>query len=409
MEKYRPHLDWIDDRHDTLVALVEAWCSVNSGSYNLSGLETMLGLLRAAFTSLGGEDEVLPLPPYETVDLNGTVIQRPLGNALSVRKHPEAPVQVLLSGHMDTVYPADSPFQTVTRVDSNHLRGPGVADLKGGLVVMLTALQALERSPFAEKIGWEVLLSPDEEIGSPGSGPLLEERAQRVHLGLVYEPSYADGAFVHSRKGSANFTVIVHGRAAHVGRHYGDGRSAIRELSKFILKAEKLNDLERGITVNFGRTRGGIANNVVPPLAVGSLNVRAATKEGMDGAKHNLADLIMEGCSADGITMEMHGEITRPPKLFDKKTQMLFEHFKACSELLDLPYLLRESGGVCDGNILAAAGLPTIDTIGVRGGDIHTHHEYLLLDSLISRSKLSALFLMKLAEGEFPTTKEIYR
>src|SRR3989304_2280040 len=139
--------------------------------------------------------------------LSGKGIRKPLGNALSIRKRSTAPLRIFLGAHMDTVYPADHPFQKAVRVDQNTLRGPGVADSKGGLVVMLKALEALERSPYAQSVGWEVLINPDEELGSPGSAPLLAQAAKNTHLGLVFEPPLPDGALVGARKRPATLTA----------------------------------------------------------------------------------------------------------------------------------------------------------------------------------------------------------
>src|SRR5262249_39128994 len=151
-------------------------------------------------------------------DDEGREKSRPLGKALAFQSPPRAGPRVLLGIHYDTVFGVDHLFQSVTRVDENTLRGPGVCDAKGGLLVLLHALLALERSPVAGSLAWEVLLNPDEEIGSPGSGSLFAAAAKRNDIGLLFEPALPDGSLVASRKGSGNFTFIVHGRAAHAGR-----------------------------------------------------------------------------------------------------------------------------------------------------------------------------------------------
>ena len=212
------NVQWIDTQRSVMQERVVRWSNINSGTFNLRGLEQLANELRRDFDVLGGATESLALEPAPSIDAEGRTIPLPLGKALRIRKRPDAPMRVLACIHMDTVYSSDDPFQTTTLVDENTLRGPGVADAKGGLAVMLTALEALERSPHAAGIGWEVLINPDEETGSVGSGPLLTESAHANHLGLVFEPALPGGALAERRRGAGNFTVVVRGRSAHAGR-----------------------------------------------------------------------------------------------------------------------------------------------------------------------------------------------
>ena len=180
---------------------------------------------------------------------------------------------------MDTVFAADHAFQHYQYVDDNCVNGPGVADMKGGLLVMLTALQALELSPNATNLGWEVLINADEEIGSIGSAPLLHDSALRNHLGLIYEPSMPDGTLAGARKGSGNFSLLIRGKAAHAGREHHLGRNAIAALATAMTALDNLNQHSDNITVNLGRIVGGGAVNVVPDLAICHFNVRTVTHE----------------------------------------------------------------------------------------------------------------------------------
>jgi glutamate carboxypeptidase len=400
MDAYKPYLDWIDAQHDAMVQRVLAWSRINSGSLNLAGLEAMGAALADAFAPFDGDTETLVLAPLEEVDAGGNPVPVPLGKALRIRKRPDAPLKVLLSGHMDTVFGVDHPFQTPVRVDDNTLNGPGVADLKGGLVVMLTALQALERSPYAEKVGWEVLLNPDEEIGSPGSAPLLEQSARRNHLGLVYEPALADGTLAGARKGSGNFTAVVRGKAAHAGREYHLGRNAIVALADFVGALDALNGRRPGVTVNPGRIEGGGPLNVVPDLAIVRFNVRVADAEQQTWVDQELQRLGAAIDAREGISLALRGRFGRPPKVLTSANLALFEMLAGCGAELGVGIRWQSTGGCCDGNNLAAAGLPNVDTLGVCGGRIHSSREFVLLDSLTERARLSALFLMKLGAGE---------
>ncbi len=397
---YNTYLQWIDQQHDAMLQLLLEWSSINSGSQHSAGLNRMRQALKNAFAPLADQVEEIPLPPMEVVDEQGMVVQIPLTPALRIVKRSQAKHRVLLGGHMDTVFAADHPFQKATWLDDNTLNGPGVADLKGGLVVMLQALEALERSPHAEHIGWEVLLNPDEEIGSPGSAPVLIEAAQRNHLGLIYEPALADGTLAGDRKGSGNYSITVRGRAAHAGREHHLGRNAVVALAEYILAIDGLNGQRPGVTVNPGKVEGGGPVNIVPDLAIGRFNIRVATLEEQHWVEQQLEEIATRFQNRDGISLQLHGGFGRSPKQLSPANQQLFQMLAECGKELDIPVHWKATGGCCDGNNLAAAGLPNVDTLGVRGGKIHSSDEYVLVDSLTERARLSALFLMKLGAGE---------
>src|SRR5256885_7707975 len=186
-------------------------CNINSYTFILEGVARVGEEAEHLLGALGAQIEWIDLPPAESIDDRGEVVHRPLGRALRARKRSDAPRQVFLGIHLDTVYPLDQPFQEVTGIDKNTLRGPGVIDAKGGLVVMLTEIEALERSGVAPQIGWEVLLNPDEEIGSPGAAHLMVESAKRNHLGLGFEPAIGEGKLVGLRKGTGDFSFFLPG------------------------------------------------------------------------------------------------------------------------------------------------------------------------------------------------------
>jgi glutamate carboxypeptidase len=383
-----------------MATLLESWSNVNSGSLNLAGLDAMLDLLTKHFSSLGAQIEIIALPEQDIINNKGLLAKQSLGRALRLKMRPEAPLQIFLGGHYDTVFAADHPFQKVRRLDENTLNGPGVADLKGGLIVMHKALETLEKSPVAKNIGWEVLINPDEEISSPGSTPLFEEAAKRNHLGLVFEPSLADGSIVAKRKGSGNFAVVVHGRSAHVGREAHLGRSAILALSEIIVELEALNGALAGIIVNVGQIEGGGSLNTVPNLAIGRFNVRYENKACGDAVLAQIEKILAKARAKDGITAELHGSLNRAPKDVTDGIAKLFQILETCAAAEGLKITRRDTGGVCDGNTLAAAGLANIDTLGVRGGGIHSEKEYVLLDSIVERTRLTARLLLGLASGD---------
>lgn len=374
--------------------------NINSGSFNAAGVRATAEAFAALYAPLGAQAEWLEVVPYESTNDQGQRLQRPLGPALRLRQRPEAPLQVFFCGHLDTVFAANSPFQTARLIDDNTLNGPGVADLKGGLVALQLALSALEHSPLRERIGWTVLMNPDEEIGSRSSAPLLREAARQHQLGLIYEPAYPDGNLASARKGSGNFDLIVLGRAAHAGRDFAAGRNALVAAADFVRELNALNGQRGELTINPGYIHGGGALNVVPDLAVFKFNVRTAEPSDECWMQDQL-DLLMTRLNhREGLRCELVGGFTRPPKVVDAQMQRLIDYVGDCGRQLGLGLQFKPTGGCCDGNNLAAYGLPNLDNMGVVGGDIHSDREWMRLDSLAERAKLSALLLLRLASGE---------
>jgi glutamate carboxypeptidase len=393
-------LDWIDAQQDRMRGLVERWASINSWTHNLAGLATLAAQLESDFAILEGETTLLDLPPQESIDARGNLSFTPLGKAISICKRPDASVRVFLGIHYDTVYPPDDPFQSVHSPDELTLRGPGVIDAKGGLAVLLIALEALERSPFRDRIGWEILLNPDEEIGSPGSAGLLAGCAARNQLGLVFEPAFPDGSLVSERKGSGNFSVVIRGRSAHAGRDPAAGRNAVVAAADFALAAHRVNGRISEATLNVARIDGGGPVNVVPELAIVRLNARIAQRADQHLIEQELQRIASEITTRHEVAVQLHGGFLSPPKLLDDRTRALCRLVESCGQELNTPIQWTRSGGASDGNKLAAAGLAVLDTLGPVGGHLHSPQEYLRLDSLPQRARLCALLLLRLASGE---------
>lgn len=373
----------------------EHWCAINSGSGNLPGLAAMAGELVAACAPLGRAELVEP-SPTRAVDVHGAVVATEHGRNVHLVVRPDAPVRVLLTGHMDTVFAADHPFQAGTWRSADTLNAPGAADMKGGLAVMLAALGAVEASPFAPRLGYEVVINSDEEVSSPGSRPLLEAAARRCQLGLTYEPALADGTLAGARKGSGNFSAIVVGRAAHAGREPEKGRNAVVAACDLALRLAALR--HTGLGVNPARLDGGGPNNIVPDRAVLRFNVRPTTPADQAAAEAAIAEAVAATAAAHAVAITLDGGFARPPKPLDANQARLFELVRDCGADLALDIGWRDSGGVCDGNNLAATGLAVVDTLGVRGDAIHSAEEVMHADSLVERARLSALVLMRVAQ-----------
>lgn len=400
VDQYLSYLDSIDPLKDEMTELLMQWVNIHSGSDHLEGLKLMRRALADAFNQLEGEMEEIPLPPRKLMNKRGLMIEEQLGKALKISKRPEAEIQILLGGHMDIAHSKKQHLKKCYLKSDDQLIGRGSVDMKGGLLIMLQALLCFEKSPFVNRIGWEILITPDEEIGSPGSQSLWNKAAKGKKLALIFEPSFPDGSLVSSRKGSANFTLSIIGKSAHAGRSFHDGENAILSACRFALAAESLNDLASDLTVNIGFLNGGGPVNVVPDSALLKFNIRCQTPQEMQLAQTKLKEIVKIENNRENIQASLFQDSLRPPKIFDKRTRTVFEALKRSAKHLGIKIDWHASGGVCDGNILANQGLITIDTMGAVGGGLHTEKEYIILSSITERSKLTARFLMQIAAGE---------
>ena len=383
---------------EQLLDQVLAWAVVNSGSRNLAGLERMADLLTDAFAALPGVIRLETPAPVEAVDVAGRTVQVQHGRHLHLTVRPTAPVQLLLTGHMDTVFGPDHAFQESRWSDEGILNGPGVADMKGGIAVMLAALKAVEQSAGADRFGYEVVINSDEEVGSPASAALLARAAAGKRAALTYEPAaLPDGTLAGARPGSGNFTMVVRGRSAHAGRNPQDGRNALLAAADLALRLDRLK--REGLTVNPSRIEGGSPSNVVPDLAILSVNLRPRTPEIEAEAKRAIGDAVAAVVAEHDVTIETQGGFGRPPKPLTTEAERLFNLVKQAGSDLGQAIAWQPSGGVCDGNNIAACGVPVVDTMGVRGGKIHSMEEFLIVESLKERAALSALTILRLAGG----------
>jgi len=381
---------------EPMLEQVLAWSAINSGSRNLGGLERMADLLADAFSALPGILRLESPAAVEAVDSAGRTVQLKHGRHLHLTVRPTAPVQLLFTGHMDTVFAADHAFQETRWLKDGVLNGPGVADMKGGISVMLAALKAAERWPAADRVGYEVVINSDEEVGSLASAPLLARAAAGKHAALTYEPAaLPDGTLAGARPGSGNFTIIVRGRSAHAGRNPEDGRNALLAAADLALRLDRLK--RDGLTVNPSRIEGGSPSNVVPDLAILRVNLRPRTPEIEAEAKREIDEAVAAVAREWEVEITLNGGFGRPPKPLTPNAEALFELVKKAGSDLGQSIAWKASGGVCDGNNIAACGVPVVDTMGVSGGKIHSMEEFLIVDSLKERAALSALSILRLA------------
>jgi len=373
------------------------WAAINSGTGNLAGLAEVAHLLADACAALPGEARLVEPASVERVDASGNPVAVEHGRHLVLSVRPDAERRVLLTGHMDTVFAADHAFQSCRWLDDDTLNGPGTADMKGGLALMLAGLSAFETT--APALGYDVLVNSDEETGSLSSAPLIAELAAGKLAALTYEPALLDGGMARARPGSGNFAVIVRGRAAHAGRNPQDGRNALLAAADLALRLAAARDA--GLAVNPARIEGGGPNNIVPALAVLHVNLRPRNAAALAGAQALLARAIAEVEAAHEVAIHLHGSFNRPPKPVDAQAERLFALVGRAASDLGEPIAWRDTGGVCDGNNIAACGIPVLDTMGACGGAIHSPDEFLRAGSLASRARLTALVLHRIDKGGF--------
>lgn len=377
---------------------VQTWSAINSGSSNLDGLKLIADLLADSFSALPGELELLEPAPVEAIDRAGKSVAIDHGRNLHLTVRPNAPAQLLFTGHMDTVFGADHEFQQTRWLEEGFLNGPGVADMKGGLAIMLAALKAVEASREAADIGYEIVINSDEEVGSLGSASLLATAAKGKRAALTYEPSaLPDGTLAGARSGSGNFSIVIRGRSAHAGRNPEDGRNAIVAAADLALRLDSLK--REGLSVNPARIDGGGPSNVVPDLAILRVNSRPRTAEIEAEAVRQIDSMIAAVAAERDVTITVNGGFGRPPKPMTDDIERLFELVRKAGNDIGQAIGWKATGGVCDGNNIAACGVPVVDTMGVRGGKIHSMDEYLISDSLGDRAALSALSVLRIAAG----------
>ena len=394
-ELSKPERDTIDRAAaEPMLDQVLGWAAVNSGSRNLAGLETMAGLLADAFSALPGVLRLEQPAKVETVDSAGRTVKSEHGRHLHLSVRPTAPLQLLFTGHMDTVFGPTTRSRKRAGWRTKSWR-PRCRRHEGRDRGHAGRAQGGRRSPLGDRLGYEVVINSDEEVGSLASAALLEQSAKGKRAGLTYEPAaLPDGTLAGARPGSGNFGMVVHGRSAHAGRNPEDGRNALLAAADLALRLAALR--REGLTVNPSRIEGGSPSNVVPDLAVLRVNLRPRTPELEADTKRAIDAIIAAVAAEHDVTIEARGEFGRPPKPLTREAEALFGLVKRAGADLGQAIDWKPSGGVCDGNNIAACGVPVVDTMGVRGGKIHSMEEFLIVESLSERAALSALTILRL-------------
>ncbi|KAF0107445.1 MAG: glutamate carboxypeptidase [Anaerolineaceae bacterium] len=297
---------------------------------------------------------------------------------------------ILLLAHMDTVFPLGTLEKMPFYEKDGKVYGPGVSDMKGGIVVALTALASIGTGNLPRPV--TALFTPDEEIGSRASRAVIEKLAKESALVLVLEPGMVDGSVKTWRKGVGEFRLTVRGRAAHAGGDHEQGRNAIEEMAHQVIAVQKLTDYARGTTLNVGVVRGGIASNVVPDEAVAEVDLRVmqpGEAERITAAMQALKPVL------NGTSVEVTGGLDRPPMPLDDTMKATFAKAQAIAARHGIELKAGGTGGASDANFVAPLGVPVLDGLGPAGGEYHSEREFIFKDSLPERAKLLTAILLE--------------
>ena len=387
---------WIDARQDAMLAELKRYVEINTGSGNIEGINRFRGNLAAELQKLGFATREYASEPVAVLTCDGGEVS--FANHLLATKTGSSPRRIFLNGHMDTVFPPDDEFQTLTVESDGTLHGPGVLDMKGGIVVMLSALRALQAEGRLKEANVTVLLNSDEEIGSLSSRPLVEELARGHDVGLVFEGTQ-NNRMTRARKGLGQARLRVTGRESHAGAAHQEGVSANLELAHKVVAIEALTDYDRRITVNVGVMQGGEKRNTVPGCADAFVDLRYPTAEEGDYLKTSIEAIAAAPDTGnpaypDLPRIELWSTLHRPVKPPHPVVDELIAEVMGLSRLIGEPVEGSFfSGGGTDGSIAQAAGLPTLDTLGLDGSGGHSSRERSSLQSLLARAKLAAVMI----------------
>ena len=375
-------LDAARRRHDEVLPMLERWVRTNSFSDNIDGVNAMGELLA------------------QDLALDGLHLERHPGNGVGDHLVWRTPAwdarpadRLLLIGHHDTVFPPGT-FEVWER-DGDRLRGPGVLDMKGGLVTVRAALAALAEVGALADMPLAVVSAGDEEIGSRDSRTMLQALGTGARAALVFEAGRAGDTIITQRKGTGRATITATGKAAHSGNHHADGISAIWALARFVDRVERLTDYDTGATVNVGVMHGGSSVNTVPAHAECSISFRFVQAAQGEALLQGFAQAAAEVSRDTGAHLEVTKGLLRPPLERTEASVALYRAYAGAARAAGLgdgecPLV----GGGSDANTVSAVGVPAIDGLGPRGSGFHTHDEVIEISSLALRIEALIRYLV---------------
>ncbi len=358
------------ERMDEIVDELKHYVKTETPTHNKQAVDGLGAYIRERFAALGCKVETIRQPVY--------------GDQLRV-EYGEGDEQILVLGHFDTVKEIGTLKSEPWRIADGKLYGPGVYDMKAGIVFCYFALKAIIENGLVPGKKLVFFWNTDEEAGSPSSEELIKAEAKRSALALVIEPSYGDGCLKTSRKGGGEFVLRAHGRAAHAGNDHARGINAIAELAHHVLAIQSWTDYAKGTTLSVGKITGGTATNVVPERAEAVIDVRIST-----AAEAERITRLMRGLSPvlAGATLSVEGGISKYPMERTADTERLFRHAQEQARLEGFELKEIGVGGMSDGNVAFAAGTPVLDGLGPVGDGAHASDEHIVLDRVPERIAL---------------------
>jgi glutamate carboxypeptidase len=368
---------FLDCRIDSsaILADIEAIAAIESPTSDVAGVNLVLDAIAAWFAGTGAA-------------LERFRIDDRFGDMLRVRCNPERNEPgILVLSHVDTVHPLGTLASALPiRREGDKVFGPGIYDMKGGLVLALAAWRGLARAEVRTPLPVTFLFNPDEEVGSVGSRKHIEAEGDRSRYVLVTEPKRSGGKIVTERKGTGRYVIRTRGRPAHAGAAHHKGRSAIRAMARIILEVEGFTDYKRGITTNVGLVSGGSGVNVIPEHCTINADLRVTDLAAAAEMQERFRAL---GSEEKEVEVTVTGGLHRPPFVRGPHVEGLFAKAGEVAERIGLRLASDGlSGGGSDGNFTAARGIPTLDGLGIDGDGAHTHNEHVLVSSIEPGTRL---------------------
>lgn len=373
-----PILDYLQHQQSAMLDTLAAWVNHDSPTHHKPSVDKMGQIIVQAFEEAGGK-------------LVDRYSQPELGDHYRLQ-YGDASEQILLLCHFDTVWPIGETQRRPFTIENGHAKGPGVHDMKAGIIIALFALKAIQTLRLRPRRELVFLLTSDEEIGSPTSRALIEAEGKKSNCCFVLEGAHGQSTLTTARKGVGRFHLEVTGVSAHSGVEPEKGVSAIEELAHQIKRLHMMTDLNRGVTVNVGVISGGTRSNVIAAQATAEIDLRVATRADGDLFTQEILGLQphLSGCEVN-----VTGGINRGPFEETEAGLALFQKAKSIAQDLGFTLDKFHSGGGSDGNFVAALGVPTLDGMGSLGGGPHALTEYTVLDALPLRAALLAELIMQ--------------
>jgi glutamate carboxypeptidase len=388
-----------NDAFDRYLEDLRMLVNIECGTYLAAGVNRVADLMEERFRSAGWRTERIPHRPAGGEPQLGDVLVATLDGAPRAAVGESAGAErngrrIVLVGHMDTVFPDGTAAERPFRMDRDRAFGPGVSDMKGGLLAGLNAVGLLQRAGFDGFGSITYICNPDEEIGSPFSGPLIKQVAEGAGACFVLEGARENGDIVSARKGVADVRIVYHGRAAHAGVEPWRGRSAVLQAAHAIVALHQLNDRWEGVTVNAGVVRGGTRPNVVAERCEVEVDLRATSRAAFDEAFGELRRVALQSHIAE-VLAEFLPQSGFPPMEKTPGTARLADLAKEIAAELGFELRDASTGGASDANPIAGMGVPVLDGLGPIGGDDHSASEWVDLASVPPRTALLASLIAR--------------